>query len=335
MAVRFGRQVSVTITGAPTRVTRVTSTTAPGSDKVEDEQTTTSEAFVVEAPTEGVKFENLRIRFSVNHTKASDPSTAEISIWGLSASERNYIQNEGSKVILRAGYRQADANLFVGDIRRAWVERDPPEIVTKIRAGDGERAYLDSRVNVSLGQGSTLLNALNEVAATMGLQVLMAPHSANLAVPYLAGITMSGPSARYLDELVSQVDGMFWTIQDDVLQIMRAGTINTTVDVLHITPDVVIGGVRPDVKTKKGNERIVGVVFRMFLDPTLRPGRFVFIDTEEYSGGYVVESVRSSGDSGFEDQYYSNVRCREPKVYAEEATETEDAAVSTKGVAGA
>jgi len=120
---------------------------------------------------------------------------------------------------------------------------------------------------------------------------------------------MSGKSRYYLDTIAERV-GAIWSIQDEVLQLHIVGEPRRE-QALIITPQMIIGAPEPLIETKNQRERIVGIRLRIFLDPTLRPGRAFILKSLEMEGVYVCRRVRSQGDNMYDDAFYSEIEAKE------------------------
>ena len=251
-----------------------------------------------------------RISFTIDQTKRGTPNDAQIQIFNVSPSRAKFIRNYGDRVLLEAGHRARTGGLFLGDIRRVEVTHKLPDRIIKIAGGDGERAFISNRVNITLGPGATIQDALNELGDAMALELGPVPSNVDTSKVFLSGITMSGPAWRYIERLVDQAGGEA-SIQDGVIQILRDGSPTPEIAV-EVTSDTnLVGSPKLMLKSKKGRERVVGINFRIILEPGLRPGRSVRLRSREFDGVYVCERVRHIGDSGFEDEYYSEVSARE------------------------
>ena len=251
-----------------------------------------------------------RIAFTVDQTKRGTPNDAQIQIFNVSPSRAKFIRNYGDRVTLEAGHRVRTGGLFLGDIRRVEVTHKLPDRIIKIAAGDGERSFVSNRVNITLAPGATIADALTELSSALALELAPVPSNVDTSKVFLSGLTMSGPAWRYVEQLVDQAGGEA-SIQDGVIQVLRDGSPTPELAV-EVTSDTnLIGSPKLMLKSKKGRERVVGIGFRVILEPGLRPGRSIRLRSREFDGIYVCERVRHIGDSGFEDEFYSEVSARE------------------------
>jgi hypothetical protein len=253
----------------------------------------------------GLVWEGLRIKFEVAYARDRKPPTAKIQIWNLSESSRKFIQEQGDTVLLQAGYGLTAGGLFDGDIKRSVIEPGWPDVITKIEAGDGERATLESRISLTLGPGRTTRDQLRELVAATGLRTGVLPDLPD-GRQFTGGLTMFGPVRNYLDELADEL-GADWWVADGQLNMVLQGESLPELAFL-VTPDTgLIGSPSELTKTTSGRVRVIGVKWRMLLAHELRPGRICQLESREFSGQYTVEKVKFTGDSGYDQAFYADV----------------------------
>jgi len=252
---------------------------------------------------------NLRVSFTADYERSSKPATAKIEVYNLSPASRKWVQTEGKLVQLNAGYTGLSGVVFRGDIRRVSVQPKGVDTVTVIEAGDGEAAVMESRMNITLGPGTTTLDVLREISNTMGLTV---GHVDVPAAPrvLLNGQTMAGPAKQYLDDLAQEFDADWW-VADGQLQIVSSQE-PLPGSILLVSKDTGLVG-SPTAVTKKQNNRtrVVGVKWSQLLRPDLRPGNLVQLEADEFRGLYVIRKLRFVGDSGYDNAYYCTVEATE------------------------
>jgi hypothetical protein len=255
------------------------------------------------------RWSELRVSFTSEYERGRKPATAKIEVYNQSPASRKWVQTRGKLVQLNAGYTGLDGVLFRGDIRRVSVQHKGVDIITSIEAGDGERAVMESTMRVTLGPGTTTLDALREISSTMGLTVGHVDLPVNPRV-LLNGQTMAGPARKYLDNLAEEF-GCDWWVADGQLQIVSQQS-PLPGSVLLVSPDTGLVG-SPSAITKERNNRtrVVGVKWTQLLRPDLRPGYLVQLDARDFRGLYVIRKIRFVGDSGYDTSYYADVEATE------------------------
>jgi hypothetical protein len=258
----------------------------------------------------GVSFRwsDLRIKFQVEYERRG-PATAQISCVNLSPASRKWLQTSGQFVQLNAGYQHMAGVLFRGDIRRVYVEHGEVDIETKIEAGDGEKALVESTMAVTLGPNRTTVDLLREITNTLGLTVGYADLPATPRV-LLGGQTLAGGVKQYLDDLAAEFDADWW-IADGQLQIVaRNGALPGTLQ--RVSPETgLIGSPSELTKQRNNRTRVVGVKWTQLLRSDMRPGQLVQLESREFTGLYVIRKIRAVGDSGWDSAYHTNVEATE------------------------
>ena len=259
-----------------------------------------------------MRWTDLRISFKATNERSRKPATGRFEVYGLGPASRKWIQTQGERCQLEAGHGDLTGLIFRGDVVRTIVERRPPDVVTILEVGDGERAIVDTRVNVSLGPGTTTEDVWRTVTTALGLPV---NPSAALSAQrvLLGGATLNGPAAKYLDQLADENDADWW-VQDGELQFVRRVDALPGVAELVSGDTGLIGAPAEMTKQRGGRTRVEGVKWRMLLRPDCRPGRLYRVEGRDLEGLYVARKVVFTGDSGFDKAYYCEVEAVERRA---------------------
>lgn len=233
----------------------------------------------------GKLFTELRVVFDIDKTASSEPNKAKITIYNLSKDSRSLIEKPGLVVVLQAGYGGVTETIFTGDIKRPMNRREGPDFLTDIEGGDGETAYQVSMVNQSFSPGVTFPSALDFVAKSLGLPVKTPEGVKNET--YGGGLVLSGTSKDALDKLTEK-QGLVWSIQDGVIQIIQAKT-GTSEEAVVVGADSGLIG-----SPKKKDD---GIEFVSLLNPKIKPERPVLLQSLGFQGFVVPKKVRHKGDS--------------------------------------
>ncbi len=256
---------------------------------------------------EGLDIAGLHASFRIVKTLRKEPNTCELTIFNLSQPHRDEIaQSKAPIVEIKAGYKGRDdpgaalievpalpfgagddepeepGLVFLGNVRDADSGFEPPDWITSLESGDGEKATRFSRINKSFVAGTSLATVLNEVAKSMSVGIGNAKKQiakGNLleaGKAFLNSVTVSGQSSKELDRIVKSA-GLEWSIQDGALQLLELRKPLADVSIV-LAPDTGLIG-SPTI----GNDGIVRV--RSLLNSDIVPGRELEIDSKVLTQG--------------------------------------------------
>ncbi len=255
--------------------------------------------------TSGLGVTGLRIKFKVTKTAESNPNKAEIAVYNMNRESRALAEQDGNIVILECGYGLTSQGLpkleglFIGDVARALTIKDSVDYVTTFECGDGEAAHQNSIIDVAFGPGTQVGDVFNSLKAKLtgvgqGVQTPIARKS------FANGFVASGTVRSIMDQLTADMD-LEWSIQDGQLQIIPRGK-TTGEEAVRLAPDTGLIG-RP----KKKND---GIEVRSLLQPKLKPGKPIVMDSETIKGVYRIEKVIHTGDT-HSNEWYSDIELGE------------------------
>lgn len=227
----------------------------------------------------------LFITFDVEVHTGRTPNKGTINLHNLKDDSVAFIESPDQVVQLLAGEGTPDL-LFQGDIhpRDSGTAWEGGTRKTTIIAADGRRKFRDSNFSASYPPNTTRNTILPDVIA--GLAV---PSSYIATLPpkqYPAGWAWCGRAARALDDILGT--DATWSIQAGALQILLTGTPMPGNAVVISAATGMIGSPK---RTKNG------VDFRHRLDPRIRPGGPVRIESREFTGDCRATKARHAGDS--------------------------------------
>lgn len=260
-------------------------------------------------PKTGAFVDGLRFKFQIEKTSDPTPNKAKIQIYNLAPATRASLENKKITTILSAGYgRIIDrsvntmANIFRGDGLKSYTSKEGADYITHIETADGFNGFTLGNIDQSFAEGvkgSTIVDAL---ISSMGLgkgDTSGLPEN----LDYLNGFVASGLSRDVLDDVVDKAEAE-WSIQDGQVQILPKGQPNREEAVLLASaygPDRVNTGIVGS-PTRSGfqnsaNKKDSGIEFVSLLQPEIRPGRRVRIETREVLGTFVCRKVTHEGDT--------------------------------------
>lgn len=214
----------------------------------------------------GIKLEGFRIVFTVDQSLRGSPNTASILIYNLHPTDEAAIKKEFNHVILEAGYEGLSRIIFRGNIKYPAHYREGNDWITEIQAADGDRAYTQDHIGITLSKGRTPEDAVNEILRIS--KDIKKGHIELPAISYTRGKVLSGPIPKILEQ-ISRDAGANWSIQNGVLNIVRADSV---ISGIAIKLDSTSGLLSAPEVTEKG------VKIKSLMNPQIEPNKVVQID---------------------------------------------------------
>jgi hypothetical protein len=239
----------------------------------------------------GVDLSGLDIKYSVRRTLTPHPNVAQIEVYNLTDDTRKSISGEQNlEVSLAAGYQGQMEQIFFSDARAAWTERQGPDWITHIEAGDGDKA-MKARTRAGLGGRISVQTALNAIVKALGVGQgnvgqLIAALGAN-GFTTISGSAITGSAARCLTDFTRSA-GLEWSIQNGNLQIMTLGQATRT---QAIVCSVDTGMVNSPTVDSHG---LLSVT--MLITPGLVPGGIINVKSLFYKGYYRITRCHWEGE---------------------------------------
>jgi hypothetical protein len=264
----------------------------------------------------------LDVSFRVIKTLKKEPNTCELTIYNLGRDNREKLgQLKAPAVEIRAGYKgrkPTDAidaavgsalsaldagadehagigTIYLGDLRDSHSNYEPPDWVTTIESGDGERASRFSRINKSFTAGTTLAVVMQQVSQSMGVGIGNAAQMAaqgnllDAGKAFLNSVTLSGPASKELDRITKSA-GLEWSVQDGALQLLNPGSPIADTSIVLADDSGLVGS--PQI----GSDGVIKL--RSLLNPGIVPGRQLEVTSKVLSsqnvGGSLADSAASA-----------------------------------------
>lgn len=247
----------------------------------------------------------LRITFKVEKKGSADPNTAQVVIYNLAETTRQQLSKlDSARVLLTAGYVGTAALLFAGDARRkVGIQhvRQGPDWLTKIECGDGERAYQDARFSGSFAAGTKVAEVAKAMARKLGVglgnleQALAGGGFRQGLSEYPLGFTAHGSASTELFRLLRGL-GFEASIQDGQLLVLKPGEVAPGKAVLLSTRTKTIIG-SPQYNSAEKDKGAPQLKVKTQLQPALKPGVPVKVESEAVSGSFKAKAVSHTGDT--------------------------------------
>lgn len=253
------------------------------------------QSFTGEFPN-AITIRDMRVQFTVEKTNGSEPNKAEIIVSNLASKTRAELARLPLIVSISAGYDGAARHIFTGDLRNGRsIPRDGTDYETRLQLGDGDRAFRFGHINRSYKSGTSVLHALRDAAAGMGLTLPQNIEvSKALQVQFSSGVALYGPARDELTRLLAPY-GYRWSIQNGQLQILRDNeTREDRAWPINVGKGM-IGSPEWSTPTKAGDGAKLTVKAALY--PELTPGGKVEVVSEEINGIFRIEKVTHTGDT--------------------------------------
>ena len=248
---------------------------------------------------EGLRFdERFRITFEVTKDREPDGGEASVQIYNVGDPSRDRLIKGGQFVVINCGYADGPLEeLFSGDVTRAVFVHDRPDTYLEFELVDGARALRDTRLALSFAAGTTVQTVLDDILESLDFPV--DPSDFEVGGIYQEGVAFSG-RARDALQRVAQKAGFIWSIQDGRVQLRSLEDPEVT-SVPKITPitGLIASPERLDDRESETERNAgSGFVVRSLLNPKIRPGQGVVVESRDIDGDeFIVDTVSHKGDT--------------------------------------
>lgn len=222
-----------------------------------------------------------RLTFSVEKTDGADANKAKISIYNLSQASRDFLEQDDMVCFLKVGYEGAGLKtLFFGDLDQengVHVERNGPDVITTIEAGDAEKVLRNANIQLGLAQGATNIQIID--AAIKRLNVSSSFRTQIKAIRYQNGFSYSGQVKKLLNDLGDQAN-FEWFIENGEIVFLSPEQTDQQ-EAVFLSKDTGLIGAPNKTKDK--------VEFISLLNTSIYPGRAVRLQSKIFSGQDAVD----------------------------------------------
>lgn len=246
---------------------------------------------------EGVRIDQrFRVAFRVVKTLTTETNVSDVEIYGLGDSLRQQFLKPGQVMQIEAGYADASEILTIADITNASIKREPPDIITRLECQDGAVALRERKIALSFAPDTPVKRVLDKLAEELALG--QRATGVEVSGVYRNGITLSTTIRDALDR-VTRKAGVTWSIQDRQLQILDRVDASQGEGVLLSPSSGLINSPEriDDPETGDDIERGVGYRVRSLLNPKIRPGDQILLESADVSGQFRIDTVEHSGDT--------------------------------------
>jgi hypothetical protein len=263
--------------------------------------------------------EDFRVTFDIKKTMAPQvtANTGKIEVYNLAEATRNQFQEKGY-VLLRAGYKDYENDIFRGQAVRVYHSKKPPDVVTTIDCLDGLSTINGVPQTFSFPVGSSAKNILDSVIKSMKIDKGFKSIDV-VDKNYVRGFAFTGKGIEAIDRLCKYLK-LDWSIQNDAIKItphnksdqQQFEQISAQTGLLE--SPVRVSDADPNDPTSLN--KILGWQIKCLLRPTINPHSTISIDSPN-SGinkhtPFLVTVVQHQGDTRGND-WSSKIDCKEQK----------------------
>lgn len=164
----------------------------------------------------------LHVKFSFEKADVENPNTGKVTIWNLNKEHLAALEKKDCIVAVRAGYAGSISEAFQGTVTHASTTKEGADCMTEIELSSGMVELRDTDFSLSYAEGTKTDVIYQEAAAQMGLPLSSSAGAVERPTVLTAGFSFVG-GAKSLLNRVTRMDGINWTIQDGVLQLLKPG----------------------------------------------------------------------------------------------------------------
>lgn len=247
--------------------------------------------------------EELRIAFHVTKTLEKEPNTLDLRVYNLSDGSRSLLDKR-MKIVLEAGYlnrgtgTDTRAIIFSGLSRLCDHLHEGPDWETHILCGDGENLFQTTRVLKSFAAGASLSQAIRFAADQLKVNIGNLNDALNEGgLPFQKfeyGLPVSGSAYDVFNTLMKTA-GYTWSVQQGALQVIKKGD-QLVEEAVVLSKDTGLVG-SPEHSAPHKSKKPSFLVAKSLLNPKIRPGCTVRMDSLQVKGDFIVHKVVHSGDS--------------------------------------
>lgn len=253
---------------------------------------------------ERLRIKGLRVTFKVVRDASPNPNTIDIAVYNLSEASRARFEAKGARVALLAGYKEQLAQLGSGDVRYAQSIKTGVDWVTKIEAGDGERAIREARVSESWRPGTPVSAVIAKTVKALQLDPGNALATARtVAGEFSSGYVQHHQASHELTRLL-EPRGISWSVQDGRIELVPVnGALQETAPLL--SPDTGLIGT-PEFGTPEKPGAVAILKCRTLLQPRLRPKQRFELLSRSRRGIFIAQKVTHTGDT-FGNDWFTDI----------------------------
>lgn len=277
----FNRQAKITVVNTATRVAKVI-------DSLPDNRA-------------GKIFGGLRIKFKIGKTSESHPNKSELEIYNLNKDSRAFFNVGDLQVTIEAGYKGLIEKIFTGNVSQnstatAIIHKsDPPDVITTLKLGDGEKSIDLARVDKTFKTGTSVQSIIVDMIKSFTLADAFGVPSTKIdSIPDItsqiltSGMSVTGSPKRIMDDFAKTYN-FEWSIQNGVVVITKDKEPTKETAILISQSTGLLGTIE--------NKDKGAIKFKNLLNPKIAPGRALAVKQGIITYYYKVDTVDFEADT--------------------------------------
>lgn len=273
------------------------------------------QAYKVNFPKLNISFENtFKIAFAIDKDTTKESNKAKLEIYNLAETTRKSIEQPDNEIEIYAGYEKAGGAVlcFHGTVVYGYTTEESTDSITHLELADGTVALRDSYCTLSYAPNVAAKIIIQRCANEMGVPLVYGKDVGDLEA-YQNGFSFIGLAKDALTE-VCNARGLSWSIQNNILQVIKAGGTSTNRGLVFSAYSGLIGApervIQAEYKSdkttpkRKAKEKAQknelrkkrGWRIRTLLAPTVSPADLVKIESKLINGWFRVEKVSHRGE---------------------------------------
>ena len=251
----------------------------------------------------GLSIRDLRIVFDIERQIDPSENRGTVTIYNLAPENETQVRERGDEISIDAGYPETQARLFKGFVERVLRIREDLARKTTIKLADAVRknTRIGGVTRQTLRPPVTVRDVAHILARDIGL-----PIASLDAIPPTAtlndGWVFNENAAAGLTILLKRVN-CAWYEDDGLIRINKFARLQTDGPTIRTSPDS--GLIDRPIETDEGAEAI------MLLNPEVRPGIRLDIESVSLTGSFKVVGCRHEGDNWYSGPFQTWVDLRE------------------------
>ena len=214
--------------------------------------------------------------------------TFDVSVWNLADKTWDKIQ-EGDRARVTLGWEEGDSKSVVnGVIEKKTKQMDNRDVVFRIKGEDESDLMVKHRFSRSWSPVVTPVQIAGDIASECGLTTgEMGQMSEMVGKDFI--VIQDKPARYWLDQLIVEAedltgDAWEWFVDAGNLHFVKQD--GRTEEAIKLSYDNTLISIGP--ADSPGTEEAQGLQFEAMLEPNLRKGGSVVVETEKYDGAYKV-----------------------------------------------
>ena len=242
----------------------------------------------IEVDVAGLTFKKIRISVELEREIDETQLKGRIDLYNLNEQNEGLIHKRGGPVTVRAGYPETIAEIYVGEAQRIVRAREDLAKITRIHIGDQVRHKdrLGGIAAISYNGERSIRSIVKDLAGDMDLP--LGPLDAIPAGETYAYFYFAGVASDALTYILERVDCR-WFEEDGLIRINKAGMMQADAPTITVSPET--GLIKTPIRTDEGAE------IQMFLNPAVKLGCIMIVESETLTGRWKVVGLRHNADN--------------------------------------